>query len=204
LPSTDILRAALSAALIALCAACATVPPVQLAFAVGRDGMAAGHPLPCNGGATTANVGTAALPLPGPELRVLSWNLHKNGDPGWEADLARFAAASDLLLIQEAALTAGLRRVLQDAGYDWLLADSFLLDGHATGVLSAGRVRPASACVQRRFEPLLRLPKSAVKGVPSAAQTTATREGASIQAKRGRRRSLMSRTVRIWITSSIG
>ena len=158
---TNVLRAVLSATLIALCAACARVPPVQQAFAVGRDGIAVGSPLPCNGGAATATAG-AARPLPGPEFRMLSWNLHKNDDPGWEADLTRFAAASDLLLIQESALTAGLQRVLRDAGYDWLLASSFMLNDCATGVLSAARVRPASACVQRSFEPLLRLPKSAL------------------------------------------
>jgi endonuclease/exonuclease/phosphatase (EEP) superfamily protein YafD len=155
-------RAVLGATLIALCAACATVPTVHHAFTVGRDGLAVGSPLPCNGGATTAHAGAAPLQLPGPELRVLSWNLHKNGDPGWDTDLARFAAASDLLLIQEAALTARLQRALHDAAYDWLLASSFMLNDHETGVLSAARVRPASACVQRFFEPLLRLPKSAV------------------------------------------
>ncbi len=37
-----------------------------------------------------------------------------------------------------------------------------MLNDCATGVLSAARVRPASACVQRSFEPLLRLPKSAM------------------------------------------
>ena len=111
--SADILRAVLSTALVALSAACATFPPVQQAYAFGRDGVAAGVPLPCTGGAgATADAGTAAEPLPGPTLRLLSWNLHKNGDPGWEADLARLAADSDLLLIQEAALTGGLQRVL--------------------------------------------------------------------------------------------
>jgi endonuclease/exonuclease/phosphatase (EEP) superfamily protein YafD len=155
-------RAVLGAGLIALCAACARVPSRQLAFALGRDGVAVGGPLPCSGEPTTANAGPAALPLPGPDFRVLSWNLHKNDDPGWEADLTRFAAASDLLLIQESALTAGLQRVLRDAGYDWLLASSFMLNDCATGVLSAARVRPASACVQRSFEPLLRLPKAAM------------------------------------------
>lgn len=158
----DALRAALGATLLSLCAACATVPTVQQAFTLGRDGIAVGGALPCDGGATTARTGAAALPLPGPELRVLSWNLHKNGDPGWDADLARFAAVSDLLLIQEAALSPGLQRALHDAGYEWLLANSFMLHDHATGVLSAARVRPAGACVQRSFEPLLRLPKSAV------------------------------------------
>ena len=159
---TDLVRAVLGAALIALCAACARVPSTQLAFALGPDGVAVGSPLPCSGEPTTANAGPVALPLPGPDFRVLSWNLHKNDDPGWEADLTRFAAASDLLLIQESALTAGLQRVLRDAGYDWLLASSFMLNDCATGVLSAARVRPTSACVQRSLEPLLRLPKSAL------------------------------------------
>jgi endonuclease/exonuclease/phosphatase (EEP) superfamily protein YafD len=161
LPPLHSLRILLAAALLALVAACATVPEVQQAFAVGRDGSAVRAPLPCTGTVPPDAAGAAA-PLPNPTLRVLSWNLHKNGDPGWDADLARFAAASDLLLIQEAALTAGLRRVLADAGFDALLASSFTLNGHETGVLSAARVRPASACVQRSFEPLLALPKSAV------------------------------------------
>jgi endonuclease/exonuclease/phosphatase (EEP) superfamily protein YafD len=158
----DTSRAVLGATLIALTAACATIPSVQYAFTVGRDGLAVHSPLPCTGGATTAYAGPATAPLPGPELRVLSWNLHKNEDPGWDTDLARFAAASDLLLIQEAALTPGLQRALLDAGYDWLLASAFLWRDRALGVLSAARVRPASACVQRSFEPLLRLPKAAV------------------------------------------
>ena len=156
------LRAVLAAALIALSAACATVPPVQHAFAFGRDGVAAGSPRPCTGGATAVDAGAASEPLPGPTLRVLSWNLQKNGEPGWDADLARYAADTDLLLLQEAALTVGLQRVLVAAGYDGLLASSFELYGHETGVLNAARVRPASACVQRQFEPLLQVPKSAV------------------------------------------
>jgi len=159
---TALLRLLLAAALLTLCAACATVPAVQQAFAVGRDGIAVGGPRPCAGRATSQDAETQADPLPGPSLRVLSWNLHKNDAPGWDADLARLAADSDLLLIQEAALTAGLQRVLRDAGYDWLLASSFALNGHETGVLNAARVQPASACVQRFFEPLLQLPKSAV------------------------------------------
>ncbi len=112
MPRTGVLRAALGAA-IALSAACARVPPTQLAFALGGDGVAVGSPLPCTVDAATANAGIGALPLPGPDFRVLSWNLHKNEDPGWATDLARFAAVSDLLLIQESALTAGLQRVLQ-------------------------------------------------------------------------------------------
>lgn len=159
--STAPARAFLATMLVALCAACVSVPPVQQAFAIGRDGVAVGGSLPCTG-ETDAHAAPAGEPLPGPLLRVLSWNLHKNGDRGWDNDLARFAAASDLLLIQEATLTDGLRTVLVQAGFDGLLGSAFALDGRETGVLSAARVRPAGACVQRQFEPLLGLPKSAV------------------------------------------
>lgn len=159
---TDIMHTVLAAALIALSAACTTVPPVQQAFALGHDGQVVGRSLRCSGDAAAQGGATAAEPLPGPTLRIVSWNLHKNEDPGWDADLARFAAGSDLLLLQEAAMTADLQRVLADVGYDWLLASSFALNGRETGVLSAARVRPASACTQRFFEPLLQLPKSAV------------------------------------------
>jgi endonuclease/exonuclease/phosphatase (EEP) superfamily protein YafD len=163
MPSTDVPRvAALGAILIALGAGCATVPTVQHAFTVGRDGVAVGSAMPCNGAGVAPKAGAADRVLPGPELRVLSWNLHKSEDAGWSVDLARFAAVSDLLLMQEVALTDELQRVLRDAGHDWLLASSFMLHDHETGVLSAARVRPASACVERSFEPLLQLPKSAV------------------------------------------
>lgn len=162
LPPTDVLRPALAAALVALAAACTTVPPVQQAFALDHDGVAVGRSLRCTGDAGAPRSEGRAEPLPGPTLRVLSWNLHKNGDAGWDTDLARFAAESDLLLIQEAALTDALQRVLADAGYDWLLAGAFALNGRETGVLNAARVRPASACTQRFFEPFLQLPKSAV------------------------------------------
>jgi endonuclease/exonuclease/phosphatase (EEP) superfamily protein YafD len=155
------LRTLLAVASVALGAGCAMVPPVQQAFAIARDGSVAGRSLQC--GAEAARVvDREAQPLPGPHIRVLSWNLQKGEQAGWEADLARFAAGADVVLLQEALLTAELQRVLRDAGHDWLLAGSFNLNGQETGVLSAARVRPASACAQRSFEPLLQLPKSAL------------------------------------------
>lgn len=156
------MRAILAVILLVVAVGCATVPPTQQAFSLGIDGVVTGVPRPCTGAPPAVSAKTAAERLPGPELRVMSWNLHKNEDAGWDADLPRFAAASDLLLIQEAALTPGLQRVLADAGFDWLLASAFMLGEHETGVLSAARVRPAGACVQRFFEPLLQLPKSAL------------------------------------------
>jgi endonuclease/exonuclease/phosphatase (EEP) superfamily protein YafD len=158
----DVMRIAIVALSTALAAACATVPPVQQAFALDRDGTVVGQPLPCTGFAAPLHAGKPVQQLPGQTLRILSWNLHKNDDPGWDADLARFAGSSDLVMIQEAALTDRLPRVLGEAGHDSLLASAFALNDRETGVLTAARVRPTSACVQRSFEPLLQLPKSAL------------------------------------------
>lgn len=142
--------------------ACASVPPVQLAYGAGADGALAARPLPCDARAPTAAVLPAAA-LPGAELRVLSWNLHKNADPGWDAALSGYAARSDLLLVQEAALTPELRALLAASGHaHWTLAGSWGLGGVETGVLSAARVAPLAECVQRAFEPLLQLPKAAL------------------------------------------
>lgn len=146
-----------------LCAGCATIAPVQLAHAPGSGDELTSSPLPCVDVAPAAVPAPDAPRLPGPQLRVLSWNLHKNADPGWEADLARFAAASDLLLIQEVALTPALRKVLGAAGHGrWTMAGSWGQGGVETGVLSGARVAPLATCIQRSFEPLLRLPKTAL------------------------------------------
>ena len=108
--------------------------------------------------ATPAGAGSLA----GRELSMISWNIHRNGDPGWEHDLARFAAASDLVLLQEATLTAALRAVLGGAERPWTHADAWMFDGINNGVLTAATTLPAAACVQRASEPLLGLPKSAL------------------------------------------
>ncbi|HET9338347.1 MAG TPA: endonuclease/exonuclease/phosphatase family protein [Casimicrobiaceae bacterium] len=96
------------------------------------------------------------------ELSVISWNIHRNADPGWEHDLGRFAAASDLVLLQEATLTSALREVLMHADRRWTHADAWAFDGINNGVLTAAATLPAAACVQRAQEPLLGLPKSAL------------------------------------------
>lgn len=157
-------RRAWLALVAASCVACASVPPVQLAFMPGSGGAEPIFtPLPCVGVIQSATPAADVGRLPGAQLRVLSWNLHKNDDPGWDADLARFAAESDLLLIQEAALTPALRATLDASGHaHWALAGAWGLGGVETGVLSASRVAPLAACVQRAVEPLLQLPKAAL------------------------------------------
>jgi endonuclease/exonuclease/phosphatase (EEP) superfamily protein YafD len=95
-------------------------------------------------------------------FKVLLWNIHKQGDSGWENDLSVFAAANDVVLLQEAVLEPPLRKILNDTGLRWLMASSFLLDADDIGVLTATRVAPIASCTQRVVEPLIRIPKSAV------------------------------------------
>lgn len=96
------------------------------------------------------------------EISVTSWNIHRNADAGWEDDLARFASASDVVILQEATLTAALRDQFANAGRVWTHADAWAFDGINSGVLTAAAASPDSACVQRAAEPLISLPKSAL------------------------------------------
>jgi endonuclease/exonuclease/phosphatase (EEP) superfamily protein YafD len=95
-------------------------------------------------------------------FKVLLWNIHKQADSGWENDLSAFAAANDVVLLQEAVLQPPLRKILSDTGLRWLMASSFLLDADDIGVLTATRIAPIASCTQRVVEPLIRIPKSAV------------------------------------------
>jgi endonuclease/exonuclease/phosphatase (EEP) superfamily protein YafD len=139
--------------------ACATIPVQQRALFAGRDGEVIARVQPC-GGSEGAPDAAAEL-FDGESLRVISWNLHKNRDAGWNTDLARFASNTDLVLIQEAALTPELRGVVETAGLSWFLAGAFRWGGTDLGVMTAARVKPSSACTQETTEPLLRLPKAA-------------------------------------------
>lgn len=100
--------------------------------------------------------------FPSRPLKVVVWNIHRNADEGWEADLSRFASESDLVLLQEATLTRELRTAFARAGRHFIHADAWALDDVASGVLTASTAAPYEACVQRVREPLITLPKSAL------------------------------------------
>jgi endonuclease/exonuclease/phosphatase (EEP) superfamily protein YafD len=109
-----------------------------------------------------AGEGEAADALDRRPLRLLVWNIHKQGDSGWERDLAGFAAASDVMLLQETVLQPPLRDILDASGLRWVMASSFLLGADDIGVLTATRIAPVASCTERVVEPLIRIPKSAV------------------------------------------
>jgi endonuclease/exonuclease/phosphatase (EEP) superfamily protein YafD len=118
--------------------------------------------LRCDVASIDRSVAAASEALDGRAIRVVNWNIHKQDDPGWQDDLARFVAAADVVLLQEAVVDADLRRIVEDTGFGWVMASSFLYGGHDIGVLTASRVPPLASCTQRVGEPLIVVPKSAV------------------------------------------
>ncbi|HET9764440.1 MAG TPA: endonuclease/exonuclease/phosphatase family protein [Casimicrobiaceae bacterium] len=140
--------------------ACVTVPERQHALVLQSDGTVAQEPLGCGDPDVPRPAAAGALD-PG-MIRIASWNLHKEADPGWQSDLGRLVAQSDLVLLQEAGVSPALRGVVERMGFSWLLSSAFTYQGFEYGVLTATRVRPASACILRANEPLLGIPKAAL------------------------------------------
>ena len=161
----DALRRLAALLATALVGACVSIPPAPRALVLQADGAVAAAELACApdsppGAPKDARGPAGALdPL---ALRVAAWNVHKEADPGWDDDLARLAAANDVLLLQEVELTPAVRRVVEGAGMRWVMASSWLGGDLDQGVLTAARAAPLATCTQRVAEPLLRLPKSAL------------------------------------------
>jgi endonuclease/exonuclease/phosphatase (EEP) superfamily protein YafD len=158
------LRLVLLMPVVLALAACATVPDAERLLALRSDGGVAASSQPC--GTSRQPLQAAARPdgggLDPRQLRIASWNIHKGVDAGWEADLARYAAEHDVVLLQEAVLSAPMRGVLERAGHVWQMAGAFSFGGEERGVLVASRVAPVDGCTLREFEPIFRLPKSAM------------------------------------------
>lgn len=148
-----------AAALALLLAGCVTVPAAERMLVAGDAGTIAVAARPC--GAAAEQPASLAPALPA-TFRLASWNIHKGFDAGWAADLARIAAAADVVLLQEAWLDDTLRATLGAAGLAWRMTGAFLLNGRDAGVLTAARAAPLAACTLRSWEPLLGVPKSAL------------------------------------------
>ena len=157
------LRSVLAIAALPALAGCVALTVDPRALIYGPEGIEV-RSLPC---AAAAQAARAPTTRPEPALdpsaiRLLTWNIHKEDDPGWEADLARFAADNDVLLLQEVTLKEPLREVLRAASMRWVMASSFLYKDTDIGVVTASRAVPVANCTLRVTEPLIRLPKSSV------------------------------------------
>lgn len=143
---------------------CVTLTTEPRALTIREDGTIQARRLACAREAPRRK--PAELPAqqgldPG-AIHIVSWNIHKQSDAGWQHDLGRFGGDNDIVLLQEAVLGSRLRAIVEDAGLRWVMASSFQRSGSDVGVFTAARVPPIASCTQRVVEPLLRLPKSAV------------------------------------------
>ncbi len=173
-----------SSMLIPLLCGCITLTVEPRAVVSGPGGIARVMTLRCDVAdrvLQTAGDGEAADALDRRPFRVLIWNIHKQGDSGWQRDLSAFAAASDVMLLQETVLQPPLRDILDDSGLRWVMASSFLFGADDIGVLTATRIVPMASCTQRVVEPLIRIPKSAViSWLPIAGTRAGSRETLAI------------------------
>ncbi len=149
---------------LSLLASCVTLTAEPRALLLESDRAVSVRSIPCDKAAQAAS---DADVRPGqtldPEaIRIVTWNIHKQEDPGWRADLDRFVAASDIVLLQEVVLREPLRESIESAGLRWTMASSFLYFDEDIGVMTAARVAPVAICTSRVVEPLLQLPKSSL------------------------------------------
>ncbi len=125
-------------ALCLLWAASASAGP-QCSEALGR--MPAGQPLAA-------------------ELEILSWNIQKASNPGWQEDLQALASDVQLAFIQEASLQAGIPDLLP-AELVEVFAQGYTTDARETGVMTLGVGSPSLHCAFSATEPWLGTPKAA-------------------------------------------
>ncbi len=98
--------------------------------------------------------------IDGDGFTLVSWNLQKGRQPGWSIDLDQLIGDADIVLLQEARLSAELSRVLAQKSENWDLAPAFIHRDDPMGVLTAAQAPPLKRCMTRNQEPLLRVPKS--------------------------------------------
>ena len=148
----------------ALVAGCLTLTAEPRALLQNDDGTVVVQSIRC--GSEVTRAAETHVPsdagLDPQAIRLVTWNIHKQEDAGWQRDLTAFAAGGDVVLLQEIVLDAPLRDVVARAGLRWVMASSFLHEARDIGVLTAARTAPLATCTQRVVEPLFRLPKSAV------------------------------------------
>ena len=121
------------------------------------SGARAGEPQ-CDASAAAAQV-TRGQPLP-ERLDILSWNIQKAGNAGWEQDLAEIAGGVDLAFIQEASLQAQISTLLPRTPHR-AFAAGYRTDGLDTGVMTLSASTPSLLCHFTVQEPWLGTPKAA-------------------------------------------
>ena len=93
----------------------------------------------------------------GDEFEVLSWNIQKASNQGWDTDLASLGAGIDLAFIQEASLQAHLDEIIPGPLHR-AFARGYTRPGNSTGVMTLSTGAPSGRCQVTAWEPWLELP----------------------------------------------
>lgn len=93
-------------------------------------------------------------------FRLVSWNIYKGQKRGWAADFMKLSRNTDIIILQEAYLSASLKKLLDREAYHWDMTAAFEYRQIETGVLTAARTASNFSCAFRNTEPIIRTPKS--------------------------------------------
>ena len=106
---------------------------------------------------------TATLPLDTDgKLSVSVWNIYKQQRSSWSSVLTELLDSSELVLLQEAKLSTGLKSFLQEDSHQVLMAKAFKVFKTPIGVMNLAKVSAESACAYQAIEPWIRFAKSAL------------------------------------------
>jgi endonuclease/exonuclease/phosphatase (EEP) superfamily protein YafD len=92
-------------------------------------------------------------------VSVLSWNIQKASNTGWQEDLAALAGNIHLAFIQEAAVQAAIAQSIPSPLYQ-AFAAGYTTDEVETGVLTLSTSTPSLHCNLTAWEPWLGTPKA--------------------------------------------
>ncbi|WP_326515405.1 MULTISPECIES: endonuclease/exonuclease/phosphatase family protein [unclassified Shewanella] len=96
------------------------------------------------------------------KLNVSVWNIYKQQRSSWNPVLTELVKSSELVLLQEAKLSTGLKNFLQENDHQVLMAKAFKVFKTPIGVMNLAKVAAESACAYQAIEPWIRFAKSAL------------------------------------------
>lgn len=96
------------------------------------------------------------------QINLLVWNIYKQNRINWQSELTRFSQQKQLILLQEASLTAELKTWITKGEWQGYQVNAFEAFNTSSGVLNLSKHSPLQVCAYTALEPWLRLPKSAL------------------------------------------
>jgi endonuclease/exonuclease/phosphatase (EEP) superfamily protein YafD len=93
------------------------------------------------------------------QLDVISWNIQKASNTGWDEDLAELSGGVNLAFIQEASIQAHIPEVLA-APLHQAFARGYTTPQYETGVMTLSSSSPSLSCQLTSWEPWLGTPKA--------------------------------------------